>query len=385
MTEEDQPLTPDEIKAIRAMLRDPNEPSEPEQPLGLRERKKRATRQSISDTATMLFLTKGFDAVRVTDVAELCGVSEKTVYNYFPTKESLVLDREDSMIAAVRRALGPDAPEGSPVDAFVDELLNEVTRSCRSQQHADGQRCDFAGVSRFRALVDSNPSLRAAQRDMMERIRQVATEELAARAGVDPDDPEPYVAASAICALWGVMFSSMERQGAKHGDNSDAVVDAIAEDIRRAARLIDTGLWSFGLQVQGRTSQRQVKEAAAAAREARIQVMEAVAAAKDAWWKMTEEMRAFHETHHGEMPMEHWGRGPRGRSRGPAQTEGRGRSAASTSEAYAKLDDAKQEMARAAKDVAKAKMNAKRATRNLKNAAKDPQGRSRPARPPKDH
>ena len=69
---------------------------------GLRERKKRQMRKLISDTATAMFLERGFDEVRVTEVAAQCGVSEKTVYNYFPTKESLLLDREEDSAVAIR-------------------------------------------------------------------------------------------------------------------------------------------------------------------------------------------------------------------------------------------------------------------------------------------
>src|ERR1700722_15982991 len=50
---------------------------------GLRERKRRLTRQLISDAATTMFVTRGFDNVKVSEVAERVGVSEKTVYNYF--------------------------------------------------------------------------------------------------------------------------------------------------------------------------------------------------------------------------------------------------------------------------------------------------------------
>src|SRR6266699_5965403 len=82
---------------------------------GLRERKKRLMRQQLSDTATELFVERGFDAVRVAEVAEACGVSEKTVFNYFPTKESLVLDRFDSTLAALRTALAD--PALSPCEA----------------------------------------------------------------------------------------------------------------------------------------------------------------------------------------------------------------------------------------------------------------------------
>src|SRR5271154_5862674 len=47
---------------------------------GLRERKKRLTRQRISDVATALFVTRGFDAVKVSEIADQVGVSEKTIY-----------------------------------------------------------------------------------------------------------------------------------------------------------------------------------------------------------------------------------------------------------------------------------------------------------------
>ncbi len=72
---------------------------------GLRERKKRHTRQQISDVATALFVVRGFDHVKVAEIAEVVGVSEKTVYNYFPTKESLVFDRADEGIARLAAAL----------------------------------------------------------------------------------------------------------------------------------------------------------------------------------------------------------------------------------------------------------------------------------------
>src|ERR1043165_7877878 len=72
---------------------------------GLLERKKRLLRQRLSDTATEMFLERGFDAVRVSEIAQACEVSEKTVFNYFPTKESLILDQGESTMAALRAGL----------------------------------------------------------------------------------------------------------------------------------------------------------------------------------------------------------------------------------------------------------------------------------------
>src|SRR6202795_2925587 len=92
---------------------------------GLRERKKRLMRQQLSDTATRMFLERGFDAVRVSEVAEACGVSEKTVFNYFPTKESLVLDRLEAMVASLRTGLADAAVP--PVQAALRILDRELS------------------------------------------------------------------------------------------------------------------------------------------------------------------------------------------------------------------------------------------------------------------
>jgi AcrR family transcriptional regulator len=64
---------------------------------GLRELKKARTRQLIVDTAARLFAERGYEHVSVTDVAREAEVAEQTVYNYFPSKEKLVTDREEEV------------------------------------------------------------------------------------------------------------------------------------------------------------------------------------------------------------------------------------------------------------------------------------------------
>src|ERR1700722_5851331 len=98
------------------------------QPVGLRERKKRLMRKQLSDTATELFLERGFDAVRVAEIAEACGVSEKTVFNYFPTKESLILDRLESTMASLRTGLAePGVPPTEAALRILDGELGDMT------------------------------------------------------------------------------------------------------------------------------------------------------------------------------------------------------------------------------------------------------------------
>jgi AcrR family transcriptional regulator len=83
---------------------------------GLRERKKRQTRQAIAETAMRLFAERGFEAVTVNEIAEAAGVAKVTLFTYFPTKESLVLDAvADDDVA---KAVAERRPGQSPLDAL---------------------------------------------------------------------------------------------------------------------------------------------------------------------------------------------------------------------------------------------------------------------------
>ena len=190
-----------------------------------------------------MFLEDGFDAVRVVDMAAACGVAEKTVYNYFPTKEALILDRFEDMEADIRRVFDPHAASSSPVAAAVAAIVVEVETMFEKWGSAD-RPPDPVLIRRFAEMINQTPALRAAQWEMLARMGQVAAEGMAARAGMDARDPEPQIAASAILGLWRVQFGSMARHVI--GDRTAiGLRDAMIADVRRAAHLIETGLRSF--------------------------------------------------------------------------------------------------------------------------------------------
>ena len=85
---------------------------------GLRERKKRAAREAIATTARRLFAERGFDAVTVAEVAAAADVSEKTVFNYFPTKEDLAFAGREEGIAQFVTAIAERPPGSSVLDVF---------------------------------------------------------------------------------------------------------------------------------------------------------------------------------------------------------------------------------------------------------------------------
>ena len=208
---------------------------------GLRERKKRLMRQQLSDTATEMFMERGFDAVRVTEIAEACGVSEKTVFNYFPTKESLILDRLESTVASLRTGLAePGIPPVEAALRILDDELGAMT-SWLAAQHDPARAA--AMIRRFGTLIQATASLRAYQSDMMDQFTAVAAAILAERAAMSPQDPEPQIAATALLGLWRVQFRALSKY--LDGTRTPAQVrQAVTADVHRAAHLIDTGLSS---------------------------------------------------------------------------------------------------------------------------------------------
>ena len=73
--------------------------------MGLREKKKAKTRKHISDIARDLFIERGYAAVTVVEIAAKAEVAVTTLFNYFPTKESIIFDREDEIDAAIVRGM----------------------------------------------------------------------------------------------------------------------------------------------------------------------------------------------------------------------------------------------------------------------------------------
>jgi AcrR family transcriptional regulator len=93
---------------------------------GLRDLKKARTRRLIADTAARLFAERGYERVAVSDVAREAEVAEQTVYNYFPTKERLVIDREEQVqdrLCDLIRSRPPGVTPAAAIRGFVLEAV----------------------------------------------------------------------------------------------------------------------------------------------------------------------------------------------------------------------------------------------------------------------
>ena len=94
---------------------------------GLRERKKARTRRLIADTAARLFAEHGYENVAVSDVARDAEVAEQTIYNYFPTKERLVTDRDEQIQERLTEQIRSRPPGVTPAAAIREFVLKSVT------------------------------------------------------------------------------------------------------------------------------------------------------------------------------------------------------------------------------------------------------------------
>ncbi|AJT64360.1 TetR/AcrR family transcriptional regulator [Streptomyces chattanoogensis] len=158
---------------------------------GLRERKKRQTRQYISDMATGLFLERGFDAVPMAEIAEAANVSVNTVYNYFPAKEDLFLDRSKGLIDRLSRFVRARDAGESAAAAVLRELRSEV-------ESVSPKVGLIEGYARFMKVVQESATLQARmwhiQREQYENLEGTLRQET----GAADDDPLPGLMAGQI-------------------------------------------------------------------------------------------------------------------------------------------------------------------------------------------
>jgi AcrR family transcriptional regulator len=207
---------------------------------GLRERKKRRLRQRLSDVATAMFLAEGFENVSVARIAEACEVSEQTVFNYFPTKESMFYDRSEAATAALADAIRTRGPDS----------LAEVIASVLVDGHVPGQWGGLeetqilAMFRRFGEVAESSPTLRAAPYLQLPDFVATIGEALAERIGADADDPEAQVIAVLIAGVFRIRatagFGHVKRLKTIKGVN-----DAVRADIERAVAVAAPSLDAF--------------------------------------------------------------------------------------------------------------------------------------------
>jgi AcrR family transcriptional regulator len=205
---------------------------------GLRERKKRQTREVIAQTAMLLFATRGFDAVTVADVARAADVSEKTVFNYFPAKEDLVLhggeERRAALIEAIRtRPAGTSIVE--PFRAGTMEFIDRVR---------DGSVESIVAAR----LVAGSKTLRDRLLVGWEQESAALAPVIAAEAGAPEGDLVPAVVARTLAWTHRLTFRAAFTRLLAGEDQVEVAAD-LRDQAHRAYEALEQGLAGYGVNV----------------------------------------------------------------------------------------------------------------------------------------
>ncbi|MFC4907341.1 TetR/AcrR family transcriptional regulator [Actinomadura gamaensis] len=205
--------------------------------LGLRERKKLETRRKISDIATGLFMTRGFENVTIADVARNADVSVNTVFNYFHTKEDLFFDRQDEMIQEAAVAFRGRRPGESAVAFYRRTFLEGLKEgSFRTGFHE--------GAEVWVRTVRDSPALTARQREIGQLAQDNLARILADETGADPDDITPRVVAAMISAAqWHLVNEITERKLA--GETLEEMRDGVHAAAERVYDLLENGIGDY--------------------------------------------------------------------------------------------------------------------------------------------
>ena len=93
---------------------------------GLRERKRRETRQRIAETGLQLFLANGYENTTLDTIAAEAGISRRTFFSYFKSKEDLLFVWQSGGWSAVREDLLSVSPDEHPLDAVRNVFIRHL-------------------------------------------------------------------------------------------------------------------------------------------------------------------------------------------------------------------------------------------------------------------
>lgn len=211
--------------------------------LGLRERKKQRTRDSIAETARRLFAERGFDAVTVAEIAREAEVAEKTVYNYFPSKEDLFYTHleafEEELLAAVRER----AAEESVLDAFRRFLL--APRGVLAKLEAGEARVAQEQLRTVTRVITESPALLAREQQVFARYTDSLATLFAEETGARSDDVEPWVVANALLGIHRALIDFVRTRTLVGDDDRGRLARDLRAEAGRAFARLDAGLHGY--------------------------------------------------------------------------------------------------------------------------------------------
>lgn len=207
--------------------------------LGLRERKKRRTRQLILEAAARLFAERGFDAVTVADIARAAEVSDVTVFNYFGSKEGLFFGGMDFFEERLLAAVLERKPGESGFAAFRRPVLDGF----------DGLAADDRAevIALAARLIDGSPVLQARELEIVARYTRLLAALLADEEGASGGAVEAATVASALMGAHRALVEYVRSEIVAGSRGRRLAAEARSQAVRAFGRL-ESGLAGYAVK-----------------------------------------------------------------------------------------------------------------------------------------
>ena len=137
-------------------------------PEGLREQKRRLTFQRIADVGMKSFLAKGYQETTIDEIAAAAGISRRTFFYYFRSKDDILLAHQRRYMDALRTGILENASAGRPL-----EVVHQATLGLVARIEAEAPR-----LLETAKLLRQSETLRARSRGNSLQLEQIAYQAL---------------------------------------------------------------------------------------------------------------------------------------------------------------------------------------------------------------
>src|SRR6266480_3558017 len=191
-------------------------------PLPVRERTRRAVRGELAQLAADLFVEKGYDETTIDDLAAAAGMSKRTFFRYFASKEELVMGKYEVLGEQLAEDLAA-RPADEPIWASLRQVFGRLV------EYSESEARGTASVA-MEKIVRDHPALNASYLERLSRIQELVLDEVRTRTG-RPDPADPRTAAivgaafSCLIAAWTTWLTTNQAQ--PFGELLDQAMDAI--------------------------------------------------------------------------------------------------------------------------------------------------------------
>ena len=185
----------------------------------------------VARAAARLFLQKGVTDTTGDEIADAAGISKRTLWRYFRTKESCV----EPLFALASQRLAARF-RGWPNDISVEQFL----QTTYDMSKIDGQELKDTGlVIHLIARLEDEPALLGPWHMSTRNTEDTMAEVIASRLDLSPKDFDVMLCAATVAAAMRIVDETVSRGAVKYGQVPTVAEtnDRLAQAMRRASTL----------------------------------------------------------------------------------------------------------------------------------------------------